>query len=187
LRLTEGARMGVVTAWPNGRGERHHGLVSTPKHLSPATGFGAVTRGTSTGNLYFGANLEFPGLILQFTVHAAEQSTINNAWLHGESGVTALAVSAAPCGQCRQFLYELRSADELRILTRGPSEPIAKTKLPSLLPRAFGPRQLGVCGAMMEPEQQDFSLKEPVQMRSSDSPLPRRTQAVPRRHLRTRA
>src|SRR4030081_3775653 len=66
---------------------------------------GAIALGRS-GALYAGANLEFPGQSLSFTVHA-EQAAVYNAWLHGETGVTLIASTAHPCGYCRQFLNEL--------------------------------------------------------------------------------
>ena len=37
----------------------------------------------------------------------AEQCLIANALLHGETGIQKLAISAAPCGHCRQFYSEL--------------------------------------------------------------------------------
>src|SRR5215216_5933503 len=46
---------------------------------------GCVSRGLS-GNLFLGANVEFAGEALSFTVHA-EQSSISNAWMNGEEGV----------------------------------------------------------------------------------------------------
>lgn len=80
---------------------------------------GAIAMGTPAegpfGNLYFGANLEIRNEALHNTVHA-EQAAVNNAWLHGERGVCLLAVTAAPCGHCRQFLTELTSAGQLEIL-----------------------------------------------------------------------
>lgn len=66
---------------------------------------GAVALGKSR-TAYLGANQEFPGLPLNFTIHA-EQAAVVNARLHGEKGLLALAVSAAPCGHCRQFLSEI--------------------------------------------------------------------------------
>ena len=36
-----------------------------------------------------------------------EQCLVANALLHGERGLRKLAVSAAPCGHCRQFYSEL--------------------------------------------------------------------------------
>jgi cytidine deaminase len=110
---------------------------------------GAVARGLS-GELYFGANLEFAGCPIGFTVHA-EQSAIANAWMSGERGVSALAVSSAPCGHCRQFLNELATAADLKILIPG----LEARRLHDLLPDAFGPQHLGVSvGLMQHPEQQ---------------------------------
>ena len=56
-----------------------------------------------------GVNLEFPGLPLQHSVHA-EQFLIANAACHGERGLLRIAVNAAPCGHCRQFIAELITA-----------------------------------------------------------------------------
>src|ERR1700750_2683197 len=57
---------------------------------------GAVALGMPNGapipNIYLGANFEFTGEALSFTVHA-EQSASANAWLHGEQGIQALAIS----------------------------------------------------------------------------------------------
>ncbi len=97
---------------------------------------GTVARGLS-GDLYLGANMEFPGHSLGFSVHG-EQSVLSNAYMHQESGVAAIAVTAAPCGHCRQFMNEL--APEIDVLVDGHSA----AKLSSLLPSAFGPRDLGV-------------------------------------------
>ena len=69
---------------------------------------GAVAQGLN-GNLYFGANIEFKSEALSCTVHA-EQAAAMNAWMQGETGLSALAVSAAPCGYCRQFLFEIGRA-----------------------------------------------------------------------------
>jgi cytidine deaminase len=97
---------------------------------------GTVARGES-GDLYLGANLEFPGHSLGFSVHG-EQSALSNAYMHGDRGVTAIAVTAAPCGHCRQFMNELSPEVEV-LVGSGPS-----VKLSSLLPFAFGPKDLGV-------------------------------------------
>src|ERR1700694_1383432 len=105
---------------------------------------GAVARGFS-GKLYFGANLEFAGCPIGFTVHA-EQSAIANAWMSGERGVSALAISSAPCGHCRQFLNELATAADLEILLPG----LSPRSLHELLPDAFGPGNLGVSVGLMQ-------------------------------------
>jgi cytidine deaminase len=113
---------------------------------------GVVSRGTTTGNLYFGANLEFAGEALSFTVHA-EQSSITNAWMHGEEGIDLLAVNAPPCGYCRQFLNELTTAADLQI-----AMPAATLSLRALLPNAFGPRDLGVDGGLLQREEHRLTI-----------------------------
>jgi cytidine deaminase len=115
--------------------------------VAPISGFavGAVVRSAS-GTLYLGANLEFPGLALATSVHA-EQAAIANAWAGGETEAVALAVTAAPCGHCRQFLNELAAGGRLLVFVRG--EPA--TTLAALLPLAFGPADLGVSDRLMQP------------------------------------
>jgi cytidine deaminase len=112
---------------------------------APISGFvvGAVALGGS-GALYAGANLEFTGMLLAASVHA-EQSAVTNAWLRGEREVTAIAVTATPCGHCRQFLMELGPPERLTVYI--PDRPA--TTLAELLPAAFGPRDLGVSGGML--------------------------------------
>ncbi|MBA4136526.1 MAG: cytidine deaminase [Opitutus sp.] len=103
--------------------------------------------------LYFGANIEFSGIALNFTLHA-EQCAVNNAWLNGERGLSALAVSAAPCGHCRQFLNELATGGELPIfMPAAKSGAWRSNPLGDLLPQAFGPSALGVRGGLMDPPQ----------------------------------
>jgi cytidine deaminase len=107
---------------------------------APVSAFrvGAIARGAS-GRLYAGANIEVRGAPLGCSVHA-EQCAVSNARRHGETRLVALAVSAPPCGHCRQFLCELPDADRLRILCDG----TAATTLGALLPAAFTPAALGV-------------------------------------------
>jgi cytidine deaminase len=112
---------------------------------------GAVARGKS-GKLYFGANVEFAGEALVFTVHA-EQSAIVNAWMGGETGVDVVATSAAPCGYCRQFLNELVTARTLMIVMPG-----QMCALSHLLPSSFGPRDLGVDGGLLQPEEHGLAI-----------------------------
>lgn len=77
-----------------------------------AVSAGMEVIGSGWRNLYLGANFEFANAALSFSVHA-EQAAVNNAWLHGEEGIQLLAISAAPCGYCRQFLNELVTAKKL--------------------------------------------------------------------------
>jgi len=113
---------------------------------------GAVALGSS-GSLYFGANFEFVGQALSFTVHG-EQAATAHAISRGETGMLKLAVSAAPCGYCRQFLYELTTASTLQILL--PNTPPAL--LTSLIPNAFGPADLGVTAALMSPQSHSMTI-----------------------------
>src|SRR5210317_1999254 len=78
---------------------------------------GAVAKAGMTDNtgdvaLFLGANIEFPAQALTQTIHA-EQSAIINAWLQGAKRISGIAVSAAPCGYCRQFLHELEGSPNL--------------------------------------------------------------------------
>jgi cytidine deaminase len=126
--------------------------------IPPISNFrvGAVSLGSS-GALYFGANYEFVGEALSFSVHG-EQAATAEAISFGETGLDKLAVSAAPCGYCRQFLYELATAAKLEILL--PKTPPAR--LTSLLPDAFGPGDLGVTAALMSPQDNHLKLIDPA-------------------------
>ncbi len=123
--------------------------------LPPISRFfvGAVACGV-TGNLYFGCNLEYVGQPLSFCSHA-EQGATTNAWLHDEPGMSSLAVSAAPCGYCRQYLYETASASTLKIILSGQT-----TALTDLLPLAFGP-SLGIGGGLLDPQSNRLKLATP--------------------------
>jgi cytidine deaminase len=117
-----------------------------------AVAAGLPKRGTKWCSLYLGANFELANAALNLTTHA-EQAAVNNAWLSGERGIKALAVSAAPCGYCRQFLFELVTSKQLTILLPKKKGSLAydSTPLTALLPDAFGPCQLGVTGGLMDP------------------------------------
>ncbi|GAQ86539.1 Cytidine deaminase [Klebsormidium nitens] len=99
---------------------------------------GAVGLGVS-GRIFRGVNLEFPGLPLQQSIHA-EQFMITNAMLHGERALKAIAVSAAPCGHCRQFMCELPDSGKLKILIV--DSHAEESTLEQLLPHRFGPHDL---------------------------------------------
>jgi cytidine deaminase len=122
---------------------------------------GAAGRGAS-GAIYLGVNLEFPGNALNQTVHG-EQFVVTNALAHGEEQLTELAVSAAPCGHCRQWLNETSHGADIRILT--PQQP--PRTIGQLLPAAFGPADLGVTSALLS--KQDNQLHSARDL--SDAPL----------------
>lgn len=106
--------------------------------LAETSGFrvGAIA-GDETGSLFFGANLEFTGCDLRHTIHAEQAAVICARW-HGAEEIRRLAVSAAPCGMCRQFLAEFHPADKLEVLFDREN----RKKLTELLPFAFLPQDL---------------------------------------------
>lgn len=68
-----------------------------------------------SGAVYLGGNMELPRCPLNQSVHA-EQFVVCNLAAHGEGRLVTLAISAAPCGHCRQFLCELHRADAVRFV-----------------------------------------------------------------------
>ena len=81
------------------------------------------------------------------------QSAVANAWMSGEDGIDLIAVTAAPCGYCRQFLNELTTADRLTIQV-----PNGSFTLGELLPNAFGPRDLGIEGGLLQRDNHGLSI-----------------------------
>ena len=127
---------------------------------------GAVAKAGMTDNtgdvaLFLGANIEFAAQALTQTIHA-EQSAIINAWLQGAKRISGIAVTAAPCGYCRQFLYELEGGPNLKISLHDQiSGKTTEHSLSDLLPAAFGLHELGsAAGLMGSPAQPiDLNLK----------------------------
>jgi cytidine deaminase len=122
--------------------------------VMPVCGFmvGAVALG-DTGNLYIGSSQDFGKMSLSQAVHA-EQAALAMAQLHGETGLSKIAINARPCGFCRQFLFELANGSELEIMLQD-APPI---KLSKLLPHAFGPQHLQVEGGVLLPQQHSLKL-----------------------------
>ena len=122
--------------------------------LAPISQFyvGAIARGQS-GNLYFGANMEFSGAPMQQTIHA-EQCAVTHAWLRGEPALASITVNYTPCGHCRQFMNELNSGTTLKIRLPG-REPAT---LGDYLPDAFGPKDLNIATLLMDRVDHGFQL-----------------------------
>ncbi|MGQ8815375.1 cytidine deaminase [Serratia sp. NA_13] len=122
--------------------------------LAPISQFyvGAIARGQS-GNLYFGANMEFSGAPMQQTIHA-EQCAVTHAWLRGEAALASITVNYTPCGHCRQFMNELNSGVSLKIRLPG-REPAT---LGDYLPDAFGPKDLDITTLLMDRVDHGFQL-----------------------------
>lgn len=126
---------------------------------------GAVGLGAS-GALILGANFEFGGSALAQTVHA-EQCMTANAAAAGETGLQRIAISAAPCGHCRQFLNELDGADHLLVTIPDAIE----AALPSFLPQSFGPGDLGLQGGLLREQDNRLVLPSglsPLEQRAAD-------------------
>ena len=117
---------------------------------------GAVALGKS-GSFYLGTNIEVPGQILGFAVHG-EQCAVSNALTHEEGGITSLAVTAPPCGHCRQFLNELANSASLKILVKGRTP----TTLARLLPDSFGPNELNVKERLLSGKKANLKLTTPT-------------------------
>ncbi|WP_174849884.1 cytidine deaminase [Yersinia artesiana] len=124
--------------------------------LTPVSHFkvGAIARGIS-GNLYFGANMEFSGAPLQQTIHA-EQCAVTHAWLRNEASLVSITVNYTPCGHCRQFMNELNSGTGLHIHL--PGRPAST--LGQYLPDSFGPKDLDITTLLMDPVDHGYKIAE---------------------------
>ncbi|EKT58332.1 cytidine deaminase [Providencia sneebia] len=112
---------------------------------------GAIARGVS-GNLYFGANMEFSGVAISQTIHA-EQCAVTHAWLKGEKQLTTVTVNYTPCGHCRQFMNELRGGGQIEIHL--PERQTAT--LHDYLPDSFGPADLDIETLLMDEVDHGFT------------------------------
>lgn len=117
----------------------------------------------SDGRVFIGVNVEFPGLPLSHSVHA-EQFLVTNIVANGGPRLVSLAVSAAPCGHCRQFLQELRYSSSLQILVISQTEDSDVTFKPlsQFLPSHFGPFDLldDESPLLLEPHNNGLSLSD---------------------------
>lgn len=115
---------------------------------------GAVLLGAS-GCVYFGSNFEVPGQGLGCSIHA-EQSGFANAFAHDETEVKIVAVNAAPCGHCRQFMTEFSLDVSMKIIIKETAE----MTLGEFLPEHFGPAHLGNKHGALPPVQTGLTLVE---------------------------
>jgi cytidine deaminase len=119
---------------------RHMVHTVQPKALAPVSDFHVGAAGVNAdGEVFLGVNIEFAGASFAQTIHA-EQFLISLSRTYSTSPIVKLAVSAPPCGHCRQFLNEFDSDGELEMLIG--DEPGSKMSV--LLPRAFGPADMKV-------------------------------------------
>jgi cytidine deaminase len=101
---------------------------------------GAVGREAETGTLILGANVEFQGAPPADTIHA-EQFLFSRAYHRGAT-LDVIAVSARPCGHCRQFMAEFAGRERLTILDPAGD----RLTLAEMLPWSFTPADLGEIG-----------------------------------------
>ena len=106
---------------------------------------GAVGRELGTGALILGANVEFEGAPAADTIHA-EQFLFSRAY-HRGANLDLVAVSARPCGHCRQFMAEFAGRERLTILDPAGD----RLTLAEMLPWSFTPADLGQTGATAAP------------------------------------
>ncbi len=96
---------------------------------------GAAVR-ASSGRVYVGVNVESASYPLTC---CAERVAIYNAVTAGETAITHVAVvtaaRAAPCGGCRQVIYELGAESE--VLIAGLDGAWETTSIRALLPHGF--------------------------------------------------
>lgn len=106
---------------------------------------GAIACGAS-GNLYFGANMEFSHVSMGQVIHA-EQCAITHSWMKGEKKITSITVNYTPCGHCRQFMNELREGGKIMVNLPGRTPAV----LHHYLPDSFGPSDLNITTLLLDP------------------------------------
>lgn len=82
--------------------------------------------------------MEFANCFIATSVHGEQSCTTNTYIAHRDVPLRRLAVSALPCGHCRQFLSEYAEGLQVK-LTDTEFEPIT-----AYLPKPFGPRDLEI-------------------------------------------
>lgn len=105
---------------------------------------------TSLGDVVFGVNFEIGGQPLNSTLHGEQVLIRRMAANRGATTATLkeIALSAAPCGHCRQFINETADADQIRLHVPGLASNIP---FPIFLPDDFGPKDLGIpTGALLD-------------------------------------
>ena len=124
---------------------------------NPYSGYsvGAAVR-TQTGKVFSASNVENAAYGSSI---CAERMAISKANSHRERHIVALAVSsrpdipnkrhdtAAPCGSCRQVIYEMSQVSRCDIeiiLSDADKTRVFLTTIEELLPFAFGPKQLQI-------------------------------------------
>lgn len=109
---------------------------------------------TSSGRLFTGCNVENASSGLTI---CAERSAVFQAVAAGEREFICLVVytptpePTAPCGACRQVLYEFGTGLIVTCVCDGPDR--LQARLTELLPHGFGPHSLNSHGCSTSPEE----------------------------------
>lgn len=92
-----------------------------------------------SGKIYGGANVE--NASYGATV-CAERSAIFAAVNAGERKLKAIAVTATPCGMCRQVMREFCDPEAFKVIVAKTADDYRVFTLEELLPESFGPGHL---------------------------------------------
>eukprot|EP01087_Luapelamoeba_hula_P000205 TRINITY_DN10130_c0_g1_i1.p1 TRINITY_DN10130_c0_g1~~TRINITY_DN10130_c0_g1_i1.p1 ORF type:complete len:377 (-),score=44.17 TRINITY_DN10130_c0_g1_i1:23-1153(-) len=134
---------------------------------------------TNKGNIYTGVNVEFSNAALNQSIHSEQcllsrvvagpppqsllLSSPSTMQTHEPDEVgdaeylTHLAVNAAPCGHCRQFLAEVYQGQDIIVII-GFGQNQVRKPLRELLPSAFTPSDLGNTEPVLRHSRFDLSL-----------------------------
>ena len=99
---------------------------------------------TESGKIYSGCNVENASYGLS---NCAERTAIFKAASEGQRSLLAIAIytptqtTTAPCGACRQVIYEFGPECTVINICDNPKNSITAT-MDQILPRAFGPKDL---------------------------------------------
>ena len=111
-----------------------------PRARVPVSDFRVGAAGmNAAGEVFLGVNVEFSGASFAQTIHA-EQFLVSLSRTRSSSPLVKIAVSAPPCGHCRQFVTEFDPQGKLELLIGKE----VKTTMEKLLPQAFSPLDLKV-------------------------------------------
>ena len=92
-----------------------------------------------SGKIYGGANVE--NASYGATI-CAERSAIFAAVNAGERKLVSIAVTATPCGMCRQVMREFADSKSFKVIVVKSAENYRVFTLDQLLPESFGPEHL---------------------------------------------
>ena len=92
-----------------------------------------------SGKVYGGANVENTSY---GATMCAERCAIFAAVNAGERRITAIAVTATPCGMCRQVMREFCEPKAFKVIVAKSAEDFKEFTLEELLPEGFGPEHL---------------------------------------------